>query len=322
MKITTWFGIMGLTLWVSHVALGEEKEGSTVWDGFSGFLSPNWEKDFSVSIGAKVWLNEWTQDLFAFQNSSIAVPNPLDPANPQNDVIIFVETTDSYPDTRTSDIEATPIPQLSLRYKWLFLTGSHFYRTDFDFETVSLTTNFLDRPSNTPNLRLLRTEEVSIEGSAERYEWDVSGGIYVHPYMAISGGYKKVGQHFEDRLSLIENGIQTDDSQEDFRFEIRGPTVGVAASVPMGKGLGIYASYAHGFMTATIGDKFKADYDVAELGFSYTHGTKHLAPHMPLSAATAYVGYRYQIIKTEVNNPLQDRTDLTRGFAAGVNLSF
>ena len=119
-------------------------------------------------------------------------------------------------------------------------------------------------------------------------------------------------------------------------IDIEGPTIGIAASVPIGRGFGVYASYAHGFMDAEIRDvnaapcgqddrapdELDATYDVAELGFSYTHGTEGLAPHMPLSAATVYAGYRYQNISTEFNEPFQDRSDVTKGFAVGVNLTF
>ena len=108
--------------------------------------------------------------------------------------------------------------------------------------------------------------------------------------------------------------------------------------MPIGRGFGMYASYAHGFMDVEArsvttspccldnGDQdieFDADYDVAEAGFSYTHGMDQLMPHLPLSAATVYAGYRYQVISTdleELNG--QDRSDVTKGFAVGVNLTF
>ena len=33
--------------------------------------------------------------------------------------------------------------------------------------------------------------------SGDRYEWDASGGIYIHPYVALLGGYKKVRQEID-----------------------------------------------------------------------------------------------------------------------------
>ena len=98
----------------------------------------------------------------------------------------------------------------------------------------------------------------------------------------------------------------------------------------------MYGNYAHGFMDTKIRDvavspsdfdggtsTFDTSYNVAELGFTYTHGVERLMPHMPLSAATAYAGYRYQRISTDFDQPdVQDSGDVTEGFAVGVNFSF
>ncbi|MGH8566443.1 MAG: hypothetical protein ACREXU_00120, partial [Gammaproteobacteria bacterium] len=179
-----------------------------------------------------------------------------------------------------------------------------------------------------------------VSTSGDRYEWDASGGIYIHPYVAILGGYKKVRQEIDsfvtqESVDLVTGFRRTDSARSFSDIDIEGPTIGIAASVPIGRGFGVYASYAHGFMEATIrdvqrspvdqelgGGELDATYDVAELGFSYTHGTQGLAPHMPLSAATVYAGYRYQNISTEFDEPDQDRADVTKGFAVGVNFTF
>ena len=109
--------------------------------------------------------------------------------------------------------------------------------------------------------------------------------------------------------------------------------------MPIGRGFGVYASYAHGFMDAKIRElcirtplpvartlerqDFDADYDVAELRILLHPRHGWLAPHMPLSAATVYAGYRYQNISTEFDEPgFQDRSDVTKGFAVGLNLTF
>jgi hypothetical protein len=65
-----------------------------------------------------------------------------------------------------------------------------------------------------------------------------------------------------------------------------------------------------------------ADYDVAELGFTYTPNMAALLPHLPLSAATIYAGYRYQTIDTDIPEPGGDRSDVTQGFAASLNLTW
>jgi hypothetical protein len=309
-----------LTLLSPLAAFADEPTGPTVWDGFSGWLSPDWSRDFSATLGVKVWINEWSRDSFISQPAF----------GPSGDV---VSVTDTGPDSQESGIEAVPIPQLSARYKWLFVTGSYYSKTNFDFEPTFATVRAVDSAGNPVGAPIINNTG---ETSGERYEWDASGGIYVHPYVAILGGYKKVRQTIDQTLTTTFQGA-SDVSTSSSKIDIEGPTIGIAASVPIGRGFGVYATYAHGFMDSKIRDvvttppccsdsgtqKFDADYDVAEAGFSYTHGMDQLMPHLPLSAATVYAGYRYQAISTDFQKQrTQDRSDVTRGFAVGVNLTF
>lgn len=303
-----------LSLLSSPVALADEPTGRSVFDGFTGFLAPDWDKDFSLTLGTKVWINEWTLDRF--------ITNPGFARLPVDGGFVVFDSiaVDTQPDELESNIEPVPIPQISMRYKWLVLSGSYYSKTDFDFEQATITSAiFLN------DVLIGRTTGVA-EATGERFEWDVGGGILLHPYVALLTGYKKVRQQFDFRFtSRFETFPRTEtlittDSQD---IDIEGPTIGIAASVPFGRGFGVYANYAHGFMDATLrgSGEFDATYDVAELGFSYTLGTEGLMPHMPLSAATAYAGYRYQLINTEFDDS-GDRADLTNGFAAGLTLSF
>ena len=285
-----------LTLLSPFAAFADDPTGPTVWDGFSGFLSPDWSQDFSATLGVKVWVNEWSRD--SFIDATVGLDGDS------------VTVSDTAPDSQESDIEPVPIPQLSVRYKWLFVTGSYYSKTQFDFEPT-----FVTFEPSVGDPFAIRSET-----SGERYEWDAAGGIYVHPYVAILGGYKKVRQKIDTTTSF---GTGFSD------IDIEGPTIGIAGSVPIGRGFGMFLTYAHGFMDAEISDNgapdqvSDADYDVAEAGFSYTHGMDQLMPHLPLSAATVYAGYRYQAISTDFQEQgFQDRSDVTRGFAVGVNLTF
>lgn len=339
-------GMVVLGLFLSGGASAEEQRGNTVWDGFSGFLQPDWEKDFSATLGVKVWVNEWTRDSFpnralvAPDLSPLGIPNTLD--------TISAGFTSQRPQTQTSeDVEPTPIPQLSIRYKWLLLSGSYYPETEFDFrtttDTVAISQNILDLSGNV--LATTTTQGTFFDTTtAERKEWDAGLGILVLPNVAILGGYKEIKQDVRDvfTLDIATDGVPvvTDlpagtSSQE---LEIKGPTIGIAGSVPIAHGFGLYGSYAHGFMDVDITDVFvaangtsttdetdtDADYDVAEVGFTYTRGTKEFIPSAPLSAATVYAGYRWQHIETDFSDQpnTEDRTDTTRGFVAGVNLSF
>jgi hypothetical protein len=318
-----------LTLLSPFAAYADEPTGPTVWDGFSGWLSPDWSRDFSATLGVKVWINEWSRDSFISQNALA-----LDLNDAGQPIVVDVSISDTAPDSQESEIEPVPIPQLSARYKWLFFTGSYYSKTEFDFEpTLGLTRLVAPDGSLGETIRSVR-----IDTSGERYEWDASGGIYVHPYVALLGGYKKVRQTIDQTVTTTDI-LQTFAVGTSFdNIDIEGPTIGIATSVPIGGGFGVYATYAHGFMDAEIrsvvtspccsddGDQdleFDADYDVAEAGFSYTHGMDRLMPHLPLSAATVYAGYRYQAISTDFEEQgFQDRSDVTRGFAVGVNLTF
>jgi hypothetical protein len=345
-----------LTLLSPFAAFADEPTGPTIWDGFSGWISPDWRQDFSVTVGVKIWINDWQRDSFlssGVRTTGTTIPLP-------GDVDVFSE--DTSPDNQESDIEPVPIPQISARYKWLFVTGSYYAKTGFDFDDTRATTSARVDTNGDGVLDSGAQSITFFSTSGDRYEWDASGGIYIHPYVALLGGYKKVRQEIDSFLTqeIVDLatgetiGIGTRRSFSD--IDIEGPTIGIAASVPIGGGFGVYASYAHGFLDAEIRDvqrtaneedladpgcaPFRCDsrapdadatYDVAELGFSYTHGLQGLAPHMPPSAATVYAGYRYQNISTEFDEPQrdrfvgaagQDRSDVTRGFAVGVNLTF
>ena len=53
-----------LTLLSPFAAFADEPTGPTVWDGFSGWLSPDWSRDFSATVGVKIWINDWQRDSF------------------------------------------------------------------------------------------------------------------------------------------------------------------------------------------------------------------------------------------------------------------
>ncbi|MGH8526153.1 MAG: hypothetical protein ACREXY_18695, partial [Gammaproteobacteria bacterium] len=249
-----------LTLLSPFAAFADDPTGPTVWDGFSGFLSPDWDRDFSATLGVKVWINEWSRDSFIRQPAF-----GFDGSG-----FVNVDVSDSAPDSQESDIEPVPIPQLSAKYKWLFVTGSYYSKTEFEFEPTFGVTRLTDPAGNLGDAIRVAT----FETSGERYEWDASGGIYVHPYVAILGGYKKIRQTIDQTIRTSDVFFTIPVRRSFSNIDIEGPTIGIASSVPIGHGFGVYATYAHGFMDAEISDDgapdsvFDADYDVAEGGFS------------------------------------------------------
>jgi hypothetical protein len=234
-----------------------------------------------VTLGTKVWLNEWSRErAFNFsQGPTITINNETG----------FLIASDTAPDAEESDIEPVPIPQLSVRYQWLIVTGGYYSKTRFDFGRSVGFLELLDSDSGETIKEVGKTE---FETSGERYEWDASAGIYVHPYVAILGGYKKVRQEIDTAITLTTNIDDPDEFAESFAassdVDIEGPTIGIAASVLIGGGFGIYGSYTHGFMdtdvrtvergadfdVADIKRDLDTSYNVAEVGFAYTHGVE------------------------------------------------
>lgn len=330
---TVRIGIVVLGLFLNGGASAEEPRGNTVWDGFSGFLQPDWERDFSASVGVKVWVNEWTRSTFF--SSTVFADDVIDQLGGSGFIAASVSSGSAQ--TQTSEgVEPTPIPQLSVRYKWLVLSGSYYPETEFEFRTTA-DTSTITQVQNFSGIGRRTTQVTFFNATtAEREEWDAGLGILILPNVAILGGYKEIDQDIRFVFTADEivtdnlfgttesRGLPVGTSSSD--IEIKGPTIGIAGSVPIARGFGLYGSYAHGFMDIDFTDDSDgdADYDVAELGFTYTHGTKELIPFVPLSAATVYAGYRWQHIETDFSDVpnTEDRTDTTRGFVAGVNLSF
>jgi hypothetical protein len=216
---------------------------------------------------------------------------------------------------------------VSVKYKWLFATASYYSNTTFDFDdTVRTQKRFLN--GNQVNTFTVRDQVVS-----DRYEYDFAAGLFIHPNIAIFGGYKRIRQDQFFTLTPSSGSAARSESN----LDIDGPTMGIAASVPMGGGFGLYANYAHGFMNAqvidnstTSGTKVEtsridndATYDVAEGGITYTHGLQNLPVHLPLSAANVYAGYRYQAFETDTRARKRgeggQRSDTTSGFVIGMN---
>jgi hypothetical protein len=248
------------------------------------FKTADWRKDFSIAIGTKLWFNEWTTWDVGSTNAA-------------GGRVITSHDSDDY--------EFTPIPVISVKYQELFVSASYFVDTDYNFPTLSV---FGDR--------------------LDRNEWDVAVGYYIlPPYLALTVGFKEIKQEFDDTNA---------------EFKIDGPTVGFVGAVPMKWGFSLYSSFAYGFLEMeadffegnTPGDDDRdSQYWLVETGIAYTHNLQNLPVNLLLSSATVYAGYRHQHIETDDvdissfpggtgGNTADDGLDITRGMVIGVNLSF
>lgn len=267
------------------------------------------QKDFLVAIGTKIWMTEW---------NTWRTPAAIERG--QN-----IQSL-----TSTSSSEVSPIPTLTFKYKDFFLTGSYLAETDYQFPSQSFVSGVDSLPA-TLNYRL----------SGSRREWDFSLGYQIIPYLAATVGYKEINQKFrQQECQASVPGLSEPCTTLVPGFSLNsnvtygGPTLGLSGAAPIGYGVGLYGNFTYGWLGANynasetaggddgVGD---VDYYVGELGLTYTHLMKEMPVYMPLSAATAYAGYRYQTYESQLrggvsngNNP----KDVVQGFVAGINLSF
>lgn len=281
-------GLSGFAPWA--MAQESSSQGSG-W--FADMFKTDWSKDFAVSIGTKLWINEWT----TWNN-----PVTLDDNAPgaADDVLLANVTS------HTSDNwEVVPIPVASVRWKNLFVSASYFADTNYNFDTIP---------------------------DAEREEFDVAAGYYVlPPYLALTAGYKYINQKFGtadfdfDGPTIgfvaavpVKYGFSLYTNFGYGFLEVDSATF-ARTDEDFGGSLGPLPNFA-------LDDDRESSYWLVEAGVAWTYNMKEVVPHLLLNAATVTLGYRHQQVETEgVGAPFNnddDGIDTTRGVALGVNLTF
>jgi hypothetical protein len=172
------------------------------------------------------------------------------------------------------------IPSVSVRYKDFMVGGSYFTKRSYD-----LGAGFRD---------------------VKREEFDLIGGYYVLPTLAVIAGYKEVNQWFA-------NG----------KYKYSGPIVGFSASAPLTSGFSLYGTAAVGLGALDAkrpnGFTTDADYRLGEVGLAYAFnvggGVKSLIGTM---------GYRSQVIVTDMVGSLSSfkGRDTTEGLTLGITAAF
>ncbi|NJD06541.1 MAG: hypothetical protein FIA97_08575 [Methylococcaceae bacterium] len=282
-------------------------------------------KDFTLAVGTKVWINGWS----TWRSLKLNIPG-----FPQFiDKGVNIQSV-----TAKSSSAVSPIPSLTARYKDFFLTGSYLAETDYEFSDQSQLYSIDLRPLTG------RVDPVGLKYgmSGSRREWDVSLGYQIIPYLAVTAGYKEIEQSFkiDSCQGVLMNLTDVFDCRGDFpgktKVTYAGPTIGLSGAAPIGHGFGLYGNFTYGWLGANfrsssasqfndLAQVNNVDYYVGELGLTYSHLLRDMPVYMPLSAATAYAGYRYQSYESHLsrhasngNNP----KDTVQGFVAGVNLAF
>jgi hypothetical protein len=198
----------------------------------------------SVTIGLKAWGTEWTSwEPYLNKGADVRIIEPV-----------------------SSGTEVALIPQASVRYgDWL---GSASY---FVNKTYSLSGAIDPLSGNTLTL------------SPTRKEFDVNGGYYIFPSLAVTLGYKHIEQDF---------GTAS--------YKWSGPTLGLSASAVLHPNLALYGAFSLGLLRLNAStpddagkNSFDAIYSLGELGLAYVFNTG-----LPNFSLTLTGGYRVQIVDT------------------------
>jgi hypothetical protein len=297
MKKTGWTILLATALSYIPVAGAQEQTSE------EPFKTTDWRKDFSVTVGTKLWFNEWTTwdtddvDLIEDIGPSLGLP-------------IFARQITSH---SSDGYEFTPIPVVSVKYQELFVSASYFVRTDYDFPTL-LT-------------------------DADRYEWDVAVGYYVlPPYLALTVGFKEINQKFGGGAEFEINGPTVGFAGAvpmKWGFSLYGSfAYGFMKSESefferVGR-TDQFGQILRGPLTPDDDDR-DAAYWLVETGVAYTQDLRNLPVNLLLTSATFYAGYRHQQVETDeagasadplFDNRQDEGLDTTRGVVIGVNLSF
>jgi len=304
----------------------------------SSVSDTHFEKDFSASVGVKMWMNQWNLP---------ATVSPED--NGQKLTMSF-----------TSGTETTLIPVVSVRTKNWFVSGSYFTKTEYGFAKQSLdfpfyipfdgTTNFIDEIDENGDGVEDDWEEVEVNDPVmlkypldilvknDRTEWDINVGYYLHKYLLVTAGYKRIERDYETTGEIPKYEITTFDENDTpstkpsteifpnggkFRVSTRskssGPTLGIASVVPLQGRFGLYGNFAFGRLDTTVeGNETNrtTDYYLGDMGLFYSFKFAKV-----VDAATVSLGYRFQSLYFEADNGLDVR-DGTEGFALSLNVTF
>jgi hypothetical protein len=168
------------------------------------------------------------------------------------------------------------VPLVSLRWRDFVASVSGYRPTDYRF--------------------------VDGSGGNTRKELDANVGYFVTPGLALTLGYKKVGQRAGN-----EN------------YELGGLVAGLSATAPLGPAVALYGSLGLGRMKDTGAStvKFDADYRLSEVGLAYS-----LALDGRPKALSFTAGWRMQVLSSKEALGPQDGRDLTQGFTFGLLATF
>jgi hypothetical protein len=252
-------------------------------------------KDLSLGVGYKLWLATWETVI---------------PAN--------ATTEGAHLNAIVAGPVAASIPNLSVRYKSLLLTGSYMATGVYRFPAYTDVCVNCTVPTTNQGYNTFPIYEV-----ASRTEEDVNAGYMVSRNLAVTLGYKNVTQNYTSYQLNYGNpkNPQINFNQSDTVYS--GATIGLSASGAIGSGFSLYGNGVAGIMDVhytgdVTNEHDHATYEATEVGIAWR--TPHLSHPLSLS-----FGYKFQYLTTHAPNTAysgQPAADVTRGYILGLNWLF
>jgi hypothetical protein len=250
------------------------------------------DKNWSVSLGLKVWGNDW---------STFYIND-----DPTNGTSITGFTSES--------ATAAFLPTITFKYKNFFINAGAFSSGTYKFPDSSALFDY----GGAIGTRLTTTTV-----SAKRDEYDINLGWYFHPRLAATIGYKEVKQKYTTGFSAP--GLTFNPPSES-TTKIKIPTIGLLGNAPLGDDSRLFI-YGIGAWGPSISVSFEPSsgsdsqvsgwYGTAETGLGYAFSRNWLAT----------LGFKTQTIHQTVKSqtagrPDQVGDDTTYGIIGGLTFTF
>jgi hypothetical protein len=262
-------------------------------------VEPAGARDLFFSVGYKAWINSWTTVL---------------EGNPSTNGMNLTQLS--------SDHYLAHIPNMSLRYKNVFISGSKYSSGEIEFPRITDVYDFDGYGGGTSG------DIYNLEYKAERDELDVNLGAYVYRSLALTVGWKEVNQTYKVFGYGDPTRVVTFRSESETWYG--GPTFGVSGSATLGEGAktSVYGNFSFGFMDVEYTPEPPADepedsatYQSSEVGLAFALGSR----------GNFTMGYKMQRVATHIADAPNAReyesvgafgTDWTSGIIFGLNLFF
>lgn len=264
-------------------------------------------------VGYRLWLNYW-------QTTIAKVPSVI--PDPHGDPSAVVTITDVGDAPNINQFAAASIPSVAVRYGNFFGSASVMISPDYHFPTKKgqLVSG---RTTDPINDAIFGVHNFSVDHkvTGSRNEVDVNLGYYIHPWIALTLGYKGVFQKLKDKSTStnLTHASPVRTTTETTHPQYNGGTIGIATTIPIPEGGWIptgFSLYGNGGGGPMGSNEFSyAWYGTIDAGLAYK------PTNLPLLFTG---GYKFQIINSKTHSGASENhiIDYTRGAILGISYVF